>query len=68
MAKAFVQEKKIAEIARRQVIGIFRELMTDPDRGLSLRPEFARRLKRSIRSKQLGKVRDLREVLAEYRR
>ncbi len=68
MAKAFVQEKKIAEIARRQVIGVFRELMADPDRGLSLRPEFARRLRRSIQSKQDGKVRDLREILARYRR
>jgi len=50
---------------RRQVVKVFREVFTDPDFGLELRPDFVRRVKKSIRSAHAGKATDLREFLSK---
>lgn len=58
MAK--VLEKKQAQNAaiRRQVIKVFREVLTDPDFGLELRPDFVKRLKKSQKSRHSRNLRD----------
>jgi len=66
MAKTLLQNKKINEIIRQQVIGVMREMLTDPDFGLELRPEFIKRLKKSIKSKKAGKFVSLDGVLKKY--
>lgn len=66
MTKAMLQEKKITEIARRQVAAALREILSDPDAGLVLRASAAQRLKKSIRSKEEGKVKNLSRIIAKY--
>jgi len=48
---------------RKQVAGAFREILSDPDFGATLRPELIRRLQKSIRSAKKGKSSDLRAFL-----
>jgi hypothetical protein len=60
------QEKKIATIVRRQVTSVLRDILNDPDVGLALQRKAATRLRRSVRSKQEGKLKDLSEVLQRY--
>lgn len=52
--------------ARQAVVGVLREIFSDPDAGFSLRSSAVRRLKQSVRSKNAEAVKDLREVLAKY--
>ena len=68
MAKSMVQEKQIAEIVRRQVASVLREILSDPDVGLPLRKKTVLRLQQSLRSKKEGKLKDLSEVLKKYQR
>lgn len=49
-------------LAQRQVISVFREILSDPDFGLSLRPQAIKRLKKSLLSKQSGSYRELNEL------
>lgn len=67
MAKILLQNKKINEIIRRQVIEVMREMLSDPDFGLELRPQFIKRLKKSIKSKKAGKYISLDKILKKYR-
>ena len=62
------QEKKIATIVRRQVTSVLREILSDPDAGLSLRRKTDLRLQASVRSKQEGNLKELSEVLKQYQR
>lgn len=64
MHQAIIQDKKISDIAHRQVMAALREILSDPDRGLALRSNFVRRIRKSARSKEIGKVKNLRDVLA----
>ena len=66
MSRSLVQEKKIGDIAHRQVTAALREILSDPDRGLALRASFVSRLKKSVRSKESGRVKNLKEILAKY--
>ncbi|HEY4497296.1 MAG TPA: hypothetical protein VJC20_00865 [Candidatus Paceibacterota bacterium] len=66
MNKSLVQEKKISDIAHRQVMAALREILSDPDRGFMLRASFVRRIKKSLRSKESGNVQNLKAILAEY--
>ncbi|OGF50306.1 hypothetical protein A3G55_03420 [Candidatus Giovannonibacteria bacterium RIFCSPLOWO2_12_FULL_44_25] len=59
-----IQEKRIGDIAHKQVMAALREILSDPDRGLELRAGFVSRVKKSMRSKEAGKVKNLEEVLA----
>ncbi|MDA2935679.1 hypothetical protein MYX06_00460 [Patescibacteria group bacterium AH-259-L05] len=66
MAKTLTKNGKISEMAHREVVGALREILSDPDFGMLLRPEAIKRLKKSVRSKQAGKVKALKDVLAKY--
>ncbi|MFY9462043.1 MAG: hypothetical protein WAP51_02480 [Candidatus Sungiibacteriota bacterium] len=67
MVKAMMQEKKIAEIARRQVATALREILSDPDASLALQKKTVLRLRGSLRSKKGGRVKDLADVLRTYK-
>ena len=62
MAKTIEKNRSRNAAIRREVIKVFQEVVADPDFGLELRPEFLRKLRKSIKS---GKSRDLREYLRE---
>lgn len=57
-----LQEKKIEKIAEKAALKILRQALTDPDFGLSLRPEFLKRLRKSVISKKRG-LKSLSEVI-----
>lgn len=61
-----ILDKKINDIAQRQVMGALREILSDPDFGLSLRTNAIQRLKKSAQSKKAGKYRNFKEILAKY--
>ncbi len=58
-----LEEKKIEEIAERTTWRVIHEVLSDPDEGLSLRPEFEKRLKKSILSRKAGRLKSFREIL-----
>lgn len=66
MIKILLQEKQVAEIARRQVTSALREILSDPDAGLVLQNKATLRLKKSLKSKTEGKLKDLSVVLKKY--
>lgn len=66
MSRALLQEKQIAEIARRQVASVLREILSDPDAGLVLQGRATLRLKKSLKSKTEGKLKDLSTILRKY--
>lgn len=69
MTNTMVQNKTMLYAAARQaVVGVLREIFSDPDAGSSLQSSAVRRLKQSVRSKNAGAVKDLRNVLAKYSR
>lgn len=59
-----LQEKQIEKIVERTVIRVLRVLLSDPDRGLKIRLDFEKRLKKSIVSRKAGKLKDFQEILA----
>ena len=63
MVQALATKKDVSSIARKHVVSILRELMSDPDQNLALRAGFVRRLKKSVQSKHAGKYKNLDEVL-----
>ena len=60
------KEKSISDLIRHQVVDVFREILSDPDRGLSLRKSFVQKIKKSTYSKKSGRVTNLLDVLAKY--
>lgn len=54
------KESTVSAALKREVAKAFREVFSDPDFGLELRPEFVRRLKKSQKS---GSSRSLSEYL-----
>ena len=58
------KEKNISDLVRHQVVDVFREILSDPDRGLNFREGFVRKMKKSIRSKKAGRVKNLLDILA----
>lgn len=59
MNKSILQEKEIGAMAHRQVMAALREILSDSDRGLALKAGFLRRIKKSLRLKDVGKVANL---------
>lgn len=53
-------------MAQRQIMAALREILSDPDRGLALKAGFVSRIKKSLYSKNAGKVKDLKGILAKY--
>lgn len=49
---------------KKAVSAALREIFSDPDYGLELKPSFKRKLKKSMESAKKGHVRDLKEFLA----
>lgn len=66
MNESLVQEKKVSDIAHRQIMAALREIFSDPDRGLTPKKSFVSRITKSVHSKEAGKVKNLKEVLAKY--
>ncbi|MEK7480738.1 MAG: hypothetical protein AAB604_01385 [Patescibacteria group bacterium] len=66
MTMQVMQNKKMSDVVHRQVMAALREILSDPDQGMTLRSNAVRRLKSSIRAKQIGKVKNLIDVLAQY--
>ena len=67
MATTTIKEKNIKIIVKRQVVEVMRELFSDPDVGFALSDYSTQRLKKSIRSKNEGKLKSLDSVLKKYR-
>ena len=65
MTTQIIQNKKISDIAHRQVIAALREILSDPDRGMVLKQSAIQRLRSSLRAKKVGKVKNLIDVLAQ---
>jgi len=63
MQNTLTRDKKISDITRKHVIGELREIFSDPDFGLPLRPQAILRLKKSLRSKTSGRYRNLLNIL-----
>jgi len=61
------RDEKLRQMVRREVASTLREILSDPDAGLTLRAGAIQRLEKSRRSKQEGRVKDLREVLKKYK-
>lgn len=60
-------KSEVADTVRRHVAAAFRELLSDPDAGLALRPAAEARLRRSVASARKGRVRDFAEVFKRFR-
>ena len=58
------QNREVNKVAREQVIGVLREILSDADSSLSLRPSAVKRLQKSILSKKTGKFRNLTSILS----
>jgi len=66
MVKLVTQPKNITTIVRKEVIDVIREVLSDPDIGLELTQGFIRRLKKSVKEKEVGKTSPLSEVFKRY--
>ncbi len=66
MDELMIQSKGISDIAHKQVMAALREILSDPDWGLTLRPGFIRRIKKSVNSKAAGRTKNLKDVLPKY--
>ena len=56
MANVTTENKKLDERIRTQVIDVMREVLSDPDTGLDITPEFSRKLKQSVKAEAEGKL------------
>ena len=61
-----IPSKNIHTIVRAEVVDVMREVLSDPDVGLELRPSFTRRLKKTLRDKKTGRITPLSKVLKQY--
>lgn len=53
-------------MVRQEVINVVREILSDSEDGLKLTPNFARRLKRSLKDKEAGRTTPLLDALKKY--
>jgi hypothetical protein len=51
---------------RHIIAEVVQEVLADPDFGLELNPDFAKRLKESVKQKKEGKVISLEDILKKY--
>lgn len=66
MAQTALQDKKLHSLIRNTVVEIVQEILGDPDYGLELRPDFIKRLRKSIKSKKEGKTIPFDEIVKKY--
>ena len=67
MKTASIQNENIETIVRKNVISVFREIFADPEYHLKLRPNFVKRLNKSLELKNKGKVYKFEDILKKYR-
>ena len=67
MLKTLPSVKKIDNLVRRNVISVLREVLSDDEAGLELSATAVQRLQKSKLSRQLGKVKPFKQILAKYR-
>lgn len=68
MANTLVEDKKLRNLIRWEVMAVMEELLSDPDFGLEMRPEFIKRLKKSIESKKDGRLIPFEKILRKYQK
>ena len=56
-------DEEIEDLIEKKVNEVFRNIMSDLDYGLELKPEFEKRLEESIEAEKEGRVKSLKEVL-----
>lgn len=66
MTKVIIEDRKINNLIKRNVIETIREIFNDPDYGLPITPETIKRLRKSINSKKTGRVIAFDEILKKY--
>lgn len=66
MVKIGTYGRNFESMTRRHVVGVLREILSDPDSGLLLRKSVIKRLKKSVQSRRTGKVKSLDSVLRKY--
>lgn len=66
MAKTLIDDKKLDALIRHRVAEVVQDMLNDPDYGLELRPEFVKRLKKSVESKKAGRVVPFSEIKEKY--
>lgn len=66
MSKASLEKINIYDITHKRVISALREILSDPDFGLLLKPSMIQKLKKSVQSKNEGKVKNLNEIFKKY--
>jgi hypothetical protein len=67
MTKTFtIPSQNIHTIVRKEVIDVMREVLSDPDAGLNLTSNFTRRLKKSLKDKERGRITPLAKIFEQY--
>jgi len=66
MPNTLAQDNKINTLVRREVVTLFREVLSDHDFGLELQTEFVKKLRKSILSKKKGRVKSIDGILDKY--
>lgn len=61
-----ISPKNIQAIVREEVVGVMREVLSDPDAGLEITPSFSRRLKKSLKDEKAGRVIPLSKIFKQY--
>lgn len=68
MTDIIVGDKKLDSLIRWRVIDVIQEILADPDYGLTLRLEAVKQLKKSVRSREVGRVISLEEILKKHQK
>lgn len=61
--KTLIQNPKLEQVIRVQVLDVFREILADPDFKLKLRLGIVKKLQRSIKDRTAGRYQDLQTYL-----
>lgn len=62
-----LEKEKINDTTQKQIVSALREILSDPDTSLDFNARFIRKIKKSSKSKEIGKTNNLLNVLAKYR-
>lgn len=62
-----IENRKIERIVEKTVFRILQRVLTDPDFGLEVRPEFEKKLKKSTASKKNGRLKNFENVIRSLR-
>ena len=68
MNSSISPNKNFEAAVRQQVIGLFREILSDPDFGLELNPRFNKGLQQSVKDYKQGRYKTLDQILKKYKR